>query len=438
LSETFCPLPWNFQAIRANGDIRICCQANISAHRGILKKTDGGNFNAAQDSLKEARNAKLMKEVRLKMLKGEWHENCQRCRQEEESGLVSRRVYEQERWELRQEDVEPLTQADGSIDVHKSPVVFYDLRFGNLCNLKCRMCGPADSSAWYEDWVALEGKTFFKDTSGRIELEKQGDRYKTGAYDWHFSQKFWDEFESHIGSIKYVYMAGGEPLLIKRHYDFLEKCVDQGLAKEMVLEYNTNCTQLPAKALQLWSQFKQVRVGASIDGYGAVAEYQRFPSRWNEVYLNLKKLDEQPRNIVSWLAFTVTAYNIFHIVDFMKWKLKESGFKRINSTKRRPIITHHVAHNPKYLNVRVLPKGLKMEVKKEFQDFKEWMKDQRLEDHVQTQGYSIVNSIESYMESEDYYPEHWGKFCSYTLDLDRIRGNDILSINPQMESFLVR
>lgn len=435
MSQTFCPLPWNFQAIRANGDLRVCCQSNVTASRGVLKKSSTQSFNAGSDCLDDARNSETLKDVRRSILKGEWNPNCTRCEQEEKAGLNSRRRYEGERWNLSLNDVKAFTDDTGHLDIEKQAVVYYDLRFGNLCNLKCRMCGPSDSSAWYDDWVSLMGKDSFKDTHGLVKLEKSGDRFKTADYDWHYSESFWQQLESKLDRVQYIYMAGGEPLLIKKHYDFLEKCVARDVASAIILEYNTNCTQLPEKVLKLWAHFKGVRVGASIDGFGPVFEYQRFPAQWNQVYQNLQTLNKQPESILSWMAFTVTAYNIFHMTDFMKWKLQDERLKNINRTQHRPIISPHVAHHPKFLNIRALPAPLKERVERNFRDFCLWLRSEDFAPHVQAQGDSIASSIISYMREQDYHESFWQEFCSYTFKLDQIRGQKLLDICPEYEGF---
>ncbi len=143
MANTFCPIPWVFQAVRNNGDIRICCQANVTDNQGVVRKEDGTPYNAGRDNMTEARNATLMKEVRKNMLVGEWSQECGRCQQEEASGLNSRRQYELDNWKFSLDDARYVTEPDGSI---KEPnLEYYDLRFGNLCNLACRMCGPTDS-----------------------------------------------------------------------------------------------------------------------------------------------------------------------------------------------------------------------------------------------------------------------------------------------------
>ena len=132
---------------RANGDVRVCCQANVTPNRGVLRKHDGTAYNAGKDDLQEARNAELMKTMRSQMLLGEWNEECGRCKQEEEAGLNSRRQYEQLNWNYTIDKAMEETDLDGSIEVDETPLKYFDLRFGNFCNLKCRMCGPTDSDS---------------------------------------------------------------------------------------------------------------------------------------------------------------------------------------------------------------------------------------------------------------------------------------------------
>jgi sulfatase maturation enzyme AslB (radical SAM superfamily) len=436
MKNTFCPIPWNFQAIRANGDIRICCQANVTANQGVIRKPDGTAYNAGKDDLTESRNAELMKNVRVNMMNGVWSDECGRCKSEEDNGLTSRRSYENEQWRYNFDKVKRDTAADGTIDPEKFPIVYYDLRFGNFCNLKCRMCGPTDSNAWYEDWMALTGTNSFKDTSGQMEIVKTAKGLEVTAFNWVENEQFWVQLEANIHNIEHVYFAGGEPMLIERHYEFLDKCIAADAAKNIVIEYNTNMSTLPGKVTKLWTKFKQVRVGASVDGMGAVVEYQRYPVKWEKIHRNLLILDQLPSNIVGWLAFTVTVYNVTHMIDFMKWKLMESGFKKINSSARRPILTHHVAHHPKHLNIRVLPDEYKAEVTKKFEEFVEWAEASEFPKRIKSEAKIIANGVTNYMNSESYYDKHWKEFVEYTTKLDEIRGESFLDIVPDLEKYI--
>ena len=437
MTDTWCPIPWNFQAIRSNGDVRVCCQANITKNKGVLRKQDGVAYNAARDDLIAARNSDLIKIMRKNMMNGIWSDECKRCQIEEESGLVSRRNYEHDRWpNLRKEDVQPYTSEDGTIDTIALPVEYYDLRFGNFCNLGCRMCGPTDSTGWYDDWVALTGSTEFEDTHGIETLYKQNGKWVSDSYGWHNSVSFWHQIETNANNVRHVYMAGGEPLLIERHYEFLERCVESGAAKNMLIEYNTNMTSVPNRVLSLWKNFKQIQVGASIDGYGKVLEYQRYPAEWDKVWRNIQKVDSNGGNIFAWFAYTVTVYNVLHMPDFMKWKLSESGVSRFNCTKKRPIVTHHVAHNPPHLNIRILPTSYKELVSAKFEEFHQWVIDNQFEQSVIDQSASIKNSVLGYMNSQNLHEDNWEEFKRYTKSLDKIRGQNIADVVPELSEYL--
>ena len=433
MSKTFCPIPWIFQAVRNNGDIRVCCQANVTKNQGVVRHPDGSSYNAGRDSMEEARNGELMKIVRKNMIEGRWSTECGRCESEEAAGLDSRRIYELRNWpRMTYEAAVKATKEDGTIDPKKVPVVYFDLRFGNLCNLACRMCGPTDSHTWYNQWLGYHGGDGYQDTHGYVKLQKNAKgRLFTNDYDWHRDENFWDYLERMIPQINHVYLAGGEPMMIERHFEFLRKCIELDRAKSMIIEYNTNMTNLPDKVLKLWEKFKQVRVGASIDGMGKVVEYQRWPLKWDQAYRNLQKLDNTPKNVMPWLAFTVTAYNIFHLPEFMWWKLKESGFKKINATKHRPVITHHVAHGPKRANIRLLPNKLKIEVIKYYNEYRQRIeKDNEISPEVKVKFNQILDGVVKYMEADDY-DDKVEEFIKFTNYLDDQRQQSIVDIVPQ-------
>lgn len=446
MSSTFCPLPWMFQAIRNNGDLRICCQANVSEGQGILKSNDGANINARTADLSVARNAELMKDARLKMLKGEWPTSCKRCRQEEAAGLRSRRIYENTLWaDWSVERALRETSPDGSIDTEATPVLSYDVRFGNKCNLKCRMCGPTDSDSWYGDFATLFGPQF-QDTSGQVEIKRdeQGRWFTTEpGYSWFESPEFWRHMEKNIPYIRHLHIVGGEPLLIYTHYDFLEKVVSSGFASQVVLEYNTNLTVLPDRALKLWAHFKEVRIGVSVDGVEDHHEYIRYPGRWPVLEKNLLKLDQAPGNFEFWMSCTVQVFNIFHLPDLVMWKLR-SPLKNFSRSKRLPFLTTHMLHHPPTLNVRALPAELKEKVRKRFAEFKPYFRGYLETEHQGTQKEKLnlslrldelLDSCLRYMDAEDWSP-HFTEFADYTGRLDKLRGQNWAKINPEFQPWL--
>ena len=434
--STFCPLAWNSINLRNNGDLRICCNTNsYSPQKGIMRKEDGTPYNAGRDDLNDARNAEIIKDVRVSMMKGEWNPECERCRQEELNGIKSRREYESDDWDLTLEDAIEKTNEDGSIDPKDFDLEFFDIRYGNFCNLKCRMCGPTDSHSWYEDHVKLYNTTKYKDTHDLIQLTKNAKgRWSTDQYDWFKNSNFyWNNFEKHTNKAKKLYIVGGEPLIIEEHFESLERLVASGRAKNIQIEYNSNLTNVTDRMLKIWENFKQVRIGVSIDGYGDVFEYQRTPAKWKAVYKNMQKLNDNEKiNFKGWFAFTVTPFNVFHLPEFMKWKLEESGLTRYNPVNGpRPVITHHMCHSPKYYNVKVLPQMLKDEVCDHYQDYIDWVMSSNHSDHVKKKFTEILDGIMDFMNSEDYATDHLQEFIDHTKKLDLIRNQNILDVVPQ-------
>ena len=437
MTDTFCPLPWVHQAFRNNGDVRVCCQANQSPNKGIVTREDGSTFNAATATLDESRNSPLMKRLRKNMINGQWSPECKRCMVEESNGLSSNRYYAKRIWETSIDDVKNDTSDDGTIDINRFPVTSYDMRFGNLCNLACRMCGPTDSHSWYEQWSSYTGEDSFKDTHGVVQLIRNSvGRLTTSDYDWHDSENFWTQIENNLDNIQHVYMAGGEPLMIERHYEFLQKCIDRDVAKNIKLEYNTNGTTLPKRVLDLWKKFKQVELGVSIDGFGKVVEYQRWPAKWNQLYTNLQKLNslvETQPNIKCWLTVTVTAYNVLHIADFVEWKIFESKLDSIRSN--RPIITHHVAHRPLIVNIRVLPAEIKLEIENRYKESMNKLNGSVIDRELIDRANEIYNGIVKYMNEEDLHESQFEEFVTFTKFLDKERKQNIVDIIPSLTKY---
>ena len=441
---TFCPLPWNSINLRNNGDLRICCNTNsYSPQRGIMRKEDGTIYNAGRDDWNEARNAPILKEVRASMLKGEWHAECERCRQEETNGIRSRREYEHDDWAkwfgdyIDYDKAAAITTEDGTMEVDKQEINFVDIRYGNFCNLKCRMCGPTDSHQWYDDFVQLYNQTGYKDTHERIQLVKNAKgRWHTDQYDWFQNNNmYWDNFEKYAVNAHKLYIVGGEPLIIDEHTESLERIVASGRAPDMRLEYNTNLTMVPDKLIALWEHFKEVRIGVSIDGIDDVFNYQRTPANFDSVYKNMLKLDANPRiNLKGWFAYTVTPFNLFHFPEFMRWKLTASGLTKFNPVAdTRPIVSHHMCHSPKYYNVKVLPLELKQQVVAHYQTYIDWVNTTDLTDHVKKDFAKILNGVAKFMMSEDYSEKYLSEFIQHTVKLDSIRGQNILDIVPEFK-----
>lgn len=423
-------MPWIHYATRNNGHLRVCCHANVSASQGALKNEDL-TLSSTNITIAEARNCTTLKEIRQTMLRGQWPSDCGRCRKEETNTLTSRRQMELEKWAnvFDAGRAQAWTSDDGAIDTTAVPLVSYDLRFGNVCNLRCRMCGPTDSNAWYSDYIKVNNRSFFHDTHGRVELDTS--KANQSAYNWHEDPKFWNNLEQHISGIEYLYLVGGEPLLISKHIDFLEYCVSSGHAGHIDLEYNTNMTALPEKVLSLWPYFKNVRVGVSLDGVGAVNEYIRYPSSFRKIIENVRKIESlKAKNIRLWFAPTVQIFNIFHITDMIDWVLSEN-FDFITVAGKKRALAFHLLHNPPYYSIQSLPHGLKLQAKQKIQ---EYIRNKFVPTSLESlwQGtQKNLNSIVQFMDAKDQ-SHHWELFMQETQALDRIRKQSVFDLFPEL------
>jgi organic radical activating enzyme len=442
-SPSFCVLPWIHLATRPNGDMRICCVANASGADtgdysvGLVKMEDGKPANFAHDLPTEAFNNDYMKSVRKTMLAGEIPASCTKCFKEEAEGIASKRVWETGTWHLQEGiDIPELiaqTSEDGSVPYK---LQYLDLRLGHTCNLKCIMCSPHDSSMWVQ-----EHKKVFPIFSSPL-IKKQMS-WEQGNFNnsWHENPKFWEEVYDQIPNIKQLYFAGGEPLLIKEHKSFLLEIIARGYADKITLRYNTNGTLISQSMIDIWSKFRKVKVGFSLDGMEERGHYIRYPLDWATVDANLRMLDDAPDNIQTNIAFAVQILNIKHVPDFIKWKVN-SGFKKINFDQNAAgqvmgggLIGVHLLWIPTWLSLRVLPKADKEHVRELFQELKDWLWINYTQDKefwtTNPYGWKRWEGILDWMDAEDHtnlLPD----FKDYITTMDSQRGTNFKTTFPEL------
>jgi MoaA/NifB/PqqE/SkfB family radical SAM enzyme len=432
-SKTFCPLPWIHLATRPNGDVRLCCTANASGagivdtkESGLLKNNEK-SFNLKDNTIEEIWNSQQMRETRLQMLSDKIPNSCRKCFEEESKGITSKRQWETIVWKERL-DIDIIvsqTTSDGSLPVN---IPYFDLRLGNMCQLKCVMCSPHDSSSWIKEWKLQYPK--YK----TIELKKDQRWDKNFDYTWYQKSKFLNSIKTQSSSIKELYFAGGEPLLIPEHYKILEFMVETGSAKNCILRYNSNGLELPQKLFDLWKYFKEVKFNFSIDAVGNKNDYIRYPSKWNKIVENLRILDDTPDNIIVNVACAVQLLNVLYITDLVEWK-EQQQFKKINLPPYGAgLIGTHLVYLPSYLNVKVLPKEIKLQVENRVNRFC----NQRSNDQEfisNPYGLQRWRGLIQYMNSEDWTIK-LPMFEDYITVTDQQRNTDFSKTFPELSSII--
>lgn len=387
--SSFCVLPWVHLASHPAGHVSLCCESDHTNLKSSAR-TGGKLLNLKHNTIDDVLNSDYFKEVRLKMLRGEIPDECSRCFMKETKNIQSKRLFENERYDHISEDIAASTTSpDGTIPVNN--VEFAELRLGNICNAQCRSCNPGSSSKWIKDYSALEENLIFMTSySG------------TPEYKWPRKVEFWDELLANK-NLKTLYINGGEPMLIKQHWEFIRRLVAEDRAKDITIEYSINMTLLPEDAVTIWQEFKDVILMVSIDDLGERNTYIRNPTKWEDVVLNLEKIKNNHLNIV--VMQTVSAMNFFYIDEFYKW-----------ASDQNLMVTHNFVFDPSFLSPSILP----LEIRKQVIDSCQHLS-----------GFQLDNLKEMF-----YYnatPEgHYEKFATYTAELDVLRNEDFSETFPEL------
>ena len=293
MSDTFCVLP--FVSIEADpmGKCKVCC----------LSYDEIPHIDLKTHTLTEAFNSPYMNNLRQSFLNGEKPAGCNRCWSEEASGRTSKRMHSEMRLRKMLDDTTFTTANDGKL-------MFLDLKLGNICNLKCRICGSFSSSKWAQEEIDIyNGNETAKQNlvNGRWPRE---------------SKKFWEDLTQLLENTQYFEFTGGEPFLIDEHFDLLQIAVDLGYAKNIEIHYNTNTTTFPKRGLTLWPHFKLVEIALSIDDIGPRFEYKRYGAVWDKSIENLEKFRElrkNNKNIKLQLCLTSNVQNFYYIDEMCEW-----------------------------------------------------------------------------------------------------------------------
>ena len=287
-----CILPWISIETTPMGTARPCC----------LYTDEIPEIDLSKHTLEDAFNSKAMRDLRRSFRRGEKPDGCRNCWREEDAGKKSKREYMLEKFKHIDVDYK---------DNNGNELVFLDLKLGNICNLKCRICGSWSSSKWAKEELDYEPDN--KDHVARDWLKKgQWPRKSPG---------FWENMDELLPQIKYFEFTGGEPWMIKEHFELLQRAVDKGYAKDIDIHYNTNTTQFP-KDPTIWKHFKHVKIAFSVDNTEERFEYERYGAKWRTSNNNIKKvhaLRDEGYPITTQLCCTWNIQNIYYLDEILTW-----------------------------------------------------------------------------------------------------------------------
>lgn len=416
-SKTFCIMPWVHLATEPSGDAKICCLSN----KRLRNVT--GSYNLGKDDVLEIYNSQQIKQNRKDMFNGVRISDCSHCWKEEDTGGFSQRQGVTKQWLNDYPELVNLIQQGVEKDFHVDYApMYYDFRFGNLCNLKCRSCGSLNSSQIDKEYKELKQKypktTFFFDS---------GDKYET-INDWYQTDQFKNNVYNNIDKIRKIYVTGGEPTLIEENYRIMEKLVEIDRAKDVTIMFNTNMTNLRDDFYELIVKFKNVEMCISIEGYGDIQEYLRYPSNWKQIDKNIKKLASLPTHVQIFAVPVVQSVNLEYIHEFFNYIDEinnQYGFYRV---RLLPILLD----SPAMSDLSILPKEYKMNCLESIKTAVNRSKYFNADVHF----VGRYNNIIAKCKQENYNPELLKKFKTFTDILDEHRQQSLQSLNPNLYSIL--
>tara|TARA_R110000796_G_scaffold3188_1_gene12211 strand:+ start:2695 stop:3939 length:1245 start_codon:yes stop_codon:yes gene_type:complete len=392
-NKVFCILPWIHTHLNTEGDVFPCCVSwtpQRESRVGWLK----------DNSLEELFNNDFMKQLRLDMLEGkERPDVCSNCYDREDSGFQSaRQGYNRD----HKKDL-PIVE-DTAEDGYIEPIIkSWDIRFSNLCNMKCRSCGPLFSTTW-----AQEKKEF-----ANIKIQAIDDNAP-------------DPLLRQYDNVEKIYFAGGEPLIMPEHFNTLKELISRNRAKNIELIYNSNMSKLDYnknEILSYWKQFKKVVVGVSADAVGPRAEYIRNGIKWNTIEANLAKLmqfKQQCKSFDFYYSPTVGVLNIFHITDMHQYLWTNNLMPNINA------INFNLLLYPKHYEFKILPDNIKKIIIEKIKCHENWLKEND----------ATVDTINNYINLRNNLLQDVGtveleNFFRITKQLDSIRKESFVDVFPE-------
>lgn len=400
-SKSFCIIPWIHMHHWPNGNVYQCCITHMNNVAGNLK----------DNTMDEIWNNDHYKKLRLDLLDGKQPESCSKCYEQEDKGIRSFRVNANWTFDHHLFPKAEETNPDGSLD--KMDLIYWDFRFSNLCNMKCRMCGGHLSHLWHED-----EKKVYKKTSEKTAVVHVND-FST--------QDIKEVIDSNLHVVEEVYFAGGEPLIMDEHYYILERLIEQGRT-DVKIRYNTNFTKLKFKkwdCIELWKHFDLVQVMASIDDIGTRAEYIRKGTNWEKIEENFAIALENKDAVQLNVSPTIQLLNVWHIPEFVE-KMFDLGLT-VDNLHISNVLTY-----PEWYHMNTMPTELKHTVHQKLDAHLDSYKDQ---DYIYNKLDWYYKSIKDYLwtqVSEKKAISIHRDFLRITNKLDEVRDENFLETFPEL------
>ena len=340
LPKTYCRKPFDTATITPTGRMQLCCDAKHDFTFPAEKRAITEFKN-----LDEWFNSDYMNRIRKQMLDGKPLKECAACYLAEGENRTSTRTATNKKYFENNSDLLEYSLKD------------LDIKFGNKCNLKCKMCFPFASSELWKEWKDLGWNSKEKDPNNDTSW-KYYDDYFEEDYNWPNNDVALNNIKEHMKYTRLLHVTGGEPMINPKMFAVLRYCINNNYAKNIILEITTNATKIHPKFFDIAKQFKQINLTVSVDGIDKCYEYIRYPGNYKKVYANILKYhswikNSSNKNNSLCFNFVLQIWNLHQLADYIKTFNKLSI--DYNQIKRSSL---EVLFDPTFMTFNMLPQEL--------------------------------------------------------------------------------
>ena len=304
VSKSYCRVPFDSVTITNTGRMQLCCEAQWTE----LLQTEKTKLTEIK-SIDEWFQSDYLNNVRKLMLQGKKLKECESCYKNEKLYNTSPRIGINNKY------------FKNNNDLQEKSIKKIDLKLGNKCNLKCKMCFPYASSELWKEWKDLGWNSTEKDPNSKTSW-RYYDGYFEEDYAWPKNKSNMDKIKEAAIKSKLIHVTGGEPTINPEFFDLLKYCIQNNVAKDIKLEVTTNATKIHPKFFDMVKEFKNIVLTISMDGTGKTYEYVRYPANYNVVHKNILRYNEfiKTLNNNSCLRFNFVfqLWNVHNAIDVIK------------------------------------------------------------------------------------------------------------------------
>ena len=377
--EVYCIKPWVHLHVNTRGMAQACCISNINY----------GNLN--EQSIDDIWNGNAIENIRQKFKTGTPHKRCGACISREKAGHPSLRT-------------ETNLKYGSRVPENFDSPIYWDIRFSNVCNFKCRTCWHGNSSKWFEDSLILKNNASDKAIIKAFTNE----------------EVFFNAWSKNINQYKELYFAGGEPLVTEEHYKMLLLLIENGRT-DIQLKYNTNLSVLDFKKydlLELWKRFENLTIDISIDHIKEKGEYIRKGLDWQLFLKNFKRIKKDLPQAKIKITPTVSSFNILYIGSIHQFFVDEN-LTLIDE------IELNILDRPNFYNIQSLSDALKKEAAKNLNQHLEYLSENKASEKTK----AAFLSLKEYLHSDQRSTKGFEK---YNNKLDELRKENYKTTFPEL------